>query len=201
MRTRYKAWAKPFLDEHPEISVSLEEIPSLKDFYLEIGSGKGEFLIKMAEKFPDKFFVGIEKDVTCAGITAKKMVEAKASNAKLIYADASQILPLLKEESVKTIFLNFSDPWPKKRHHKRRLTSEMFLKEYTRILPHKGRLIFKTDNVDLFNDSLEYFENSEFKLMNMTKNYLGDDEFDTMTEYEEFFRNEGTPINRVIYEK
>ncbi len=201
MRTHYKAWAKPFLDEHLEISIALDEIPNLKDFYLEIGSGKGEFLIKMAEKFPDKYFVGIEKNVTCAGITAKKMVEKEVKNAKLIYADASQILPLFKEESIKTIFLNFSDPWPKKRHHKRRLTSDLFLKQYLRVLPEGGKLIFKTDNIDLFNDSLEYFENSEFKLISKTNNYLGEDEFDTMTEYEEFFRNEGTPINRVIYER
>lgn len=201
MRTHYKAWAKPFLDEHLEISIPLDEIPNLKDFYLEIGSGKGEFLIKMAEKFPDKYFVGIEKNVTCAGITAKKMVEKEVKNAKLIYADASQILPLFKEESIKTIFLNFSDPWPKKRHHKRRLTSDLFLKQYLRVLPKGARLIFKTDNIDLFNDSLEYFENSEFKLISKTNNYLGEDEFDTMTEYEEFFRNEGTPINRVIYER
>ena len=201
MRTHYKAWAKPFLDEHLEISIPLDEIPNLKDFYLEIGSGKGEFLIKMAEKFPDKYFVGIEKNVTCAGITAKKMVEKEVKNAKLIYADASQILPLFKEESIKTIFLNFSDPWPKKRHHKRRLTSDLFLKQYLRVLSKGGKLIFKTDNIDLFNDSLEYFENSEFKLISKTNNYLGEDEFDTMTEYEEFFRNEGTPINRVIYER
>ena len=201
MRTHYKAWAKPFLDEHLEISIALDEIPNLKDFYLEIGSGKGEFLIKMAEKFPDKYFVGIEKNVTCAGITAKKMVEKEVKNAKLIYADASQILPLFKEESIKTIFLNFSDPWPKKRHHKRRLTSDLFLKQYLRVLSKGGKLIFKTDNIDLFNDSLEYFEDSEFKLISKTNNYLGEDEFDTMTEYEEFFRNEGTPINRVIYER
>ena len=201
MRTHYKAWAKPFLDEHPEISISLEEIPHQKDFCLEIGSGKGDFLINMANKFPELSFVGIEKNVTCSGITAKKMVEAKIENAKLIYADASQILPLFKEESVKTIFLNFSDPWPKKRHHKRRLTSELFLEEYLRVLAKGGRLIFKTDNIDLFNDSLEYFSTSEFRLISQTNNYMGDDEFDTQTEYEEFFRNEGTPINRVTYER
>lgn len=201
MRTKFKAWAKPFLDEHPEISLPMEELSSLNYIYLEIGSGKGEFLIKMANKFPELSFIGVEKNVTCAGITAKKMVEAEVKNAKLIYADAQQLLPLFKDGSIKTIFLNFSDPWPKKRHHKRRLTSDLFLKEYYRVLTKGGRLIFKTDNSDLFKDSLEYFENSSFKLISYTENYLGDDEFDTSTEYEEFFREEGTPIKRVIYEK
>ena len=201
MRTKYKAWAKPFLDEHKEVQIELEELANLKDVYLEIGSGKGEFLIKMATKYPDKLFIGVEKNVTCAGITAKKMVEVNLANCKLIYGDASQVLTYFKEGTIKTIFLNFSDPWPKKRHHKRRLTSDTFLKEYLRVLSSEGRLIFKTDNIDLFNDSLECFENSEFKLISKTNNYLGDDEFDTQTEYEEFFRNEGTPINRVIYQK
>ena len=201
MRTKFKAWAKPFLDEHPEISLPVEELSSLNSIYLEIGSGKGEFLIKMASKFPELSFIGVEKNVTCAGITAKKMVEADVKNAKLIYADAQQLLPNFKDGSIKTIFLNFSDPWPKKRHHKRRLTSDLFLKEYHRVLAKGGRLIFKTDNSDLFKDSLEYFENSSFKLISYTENYLGDDEFDTSTEYEEFFRKEGTPIKRVIYEK
>lgn len=201
MRTKFKAWAQPFLDEHKEVQYNKEEASSLKDFYLEIGSGKGEFLIKMASKNNDKLFIGIEKNVTCSGITAKKLVESKLDNAKLIYDDAANILPMLKEGSVKTIFLNFSDPWPKKRHHKRRLTSVSFLNEYLRVLPKGGKLIFKTDNIDLFNDSLEYFESSPFKLISKTNNYLGEDEFDATTEYEEFFRNEGTPINRVVYEK
>jgi len=201
MRTKFKAWAQPFLDEHKEVQYNKEDLSSLKDFYLEIGSGKGEFLIKMASKNNDKLFIGIEKNVTCSGITAKKLVESKLDNAKLIHDDAINILPMLKEGSVKTIFLNFSDPWPKKRHHKRRLTSVSFLNEYLRVLPKGGKLIFKTDNIDLFNDSLEYFESSPFKLISCTNNYLGEDEFDATTEYEEFFRNEGTPINRVVYEK
>ncbi len=201
MRTKFKAWAEPFLNEHPEISLTNEEISELKDFYLEIGSGKGDFLINMAKNNLDKFFVGIEKNVTCSGITAKKLVEIEEKNAKLLYADAINILPLLKDESVKTLFLNFSDPWPKKRHHKRRLTSEVFLKEYQRVIIKSGRLIFKTDNLDLFNDSLEYFQNSNFTLVSVTNDYQGDDKFDTETEYEVKKRKEGIPINRVIFQK
>ena len=200
MRTKYKAWAEPYLNEHPEISFSIEEINSLSNVYLEIGSGKGDFLLKMSEKYPDLLFLGVEKNVTCAGISAKKLVEAQ-SKARIIWADAMELLPLFKDNSVSAIFLNFSDPWPKKRHHKRRLTSDTFLKEYLRVLIPSGRLIFKTDNIDLFNDSLEVFEQTSFKLISKTNDYDGNDEFDAQTEYETNFRSKGTLINRVIYEK
>ena len=201
MRTKYKAWAKPFIDEHPEVGVSEEDLSSLKNFYLEIGSGKGDFLIQMASKYPKLTFIGVEKNVTCAGITAKKIFESGLTNAKIIFDDAINVLPNLNKGSVKTIFLNFSDPWPKKRHHKRRLTSNIFLDNYYRVLAKDGRLIFKTDNVDLFNDSLEYFIESKFKLISKTNNYDGKDEFDACTEYERNFRDQNIEISRVIYEK
>lgn len=201
MRTKYKAWAKPFLDEHLEVTISNEELADSKDFVLEIGSGKGEFLIEMATKYPNLLFVGVEKNVTCAGITAKKVVESGLTNAKIIFADVTTLFPIIKDESVSTIFLNFSDPWPKKRHHKRRLTSSIFLDNYYRILNKGSRLVFKTDNIDLFNDSLEYFQESHFSLVSSTNNYDGSDEFDACTEYERNFRSIGTPINRAIYEK
>ena len=200
MRTKFKAWAEPYLKEHQEISFSNEEIENLYDVYLEIGSGKGDFLIQMSEKYPNLLFVGVEKNVTCSGITAKKIVETN-SKAKIIWADAQELLPLFKDGSVNTLFLNFSDPWPKKRHHKRRLTSDLFLKEYLRVLKKGGRLIFKTDNIDLFNDSLEVFMETEFTLISKTNDKDGKDEFDAQTEYETNFRQKGTPINRVIYQK
>ena len=200
MRTKFKAWAEPYLAEHPEASIKIEDLSNI-DYYLEIGSGKGDFLIKMSEKFPDKTFIGVERNVTCSGITAKKIVESGLSNAKLIYIDANVLLPQIKDDSVSAIFLNFSDPWPKKRHHKRRLTNISLLKEYYRALKKDGLLIFKTDNLELFNDSLEYFKESDFIFMNMTNDYKGEDSFDAMTEYEEYFIKEGTPINRVVYKK
>ena len=200
MRTKFKAWAEPYLAEHPEVSIKIEDLSNI-DYYLEIGSGKGDFLIKMSEKFPDKNFIGVERNVTCSGITAKKIVESGLSNAKLIYIDANVLLPQIKDDSVSAIFLNFSDPWPKKRHHKRRLTNISLLKEYYRVLKKDGLLIFKTDNLELFNDSLEYFKESDFIFMNMTNDYKGEDSFDAMTEYEEYFIKEGTPINRVVYKK
>ena len=201
MRTKFKAWTKPYIDEHPECSLSDEEIAKLDSFYLEIGSGKGEFLIQMSQKNPDFFFVGVEKNVTCAGITTKKLVESEVKNAKLLYADAERIVPLLKDKSVNIIFLNFSDPWPKKRHHKRRLTSDKFLQEYKRVLKDDGKLIFKSDNVDLFAYSIEMFGMNGFKIDSLNHDYQGDDPFDSVTEYEASFKEEGIKIHRVVVSK
>ncbi|MBO6262286.1 MAG: tRNA (guanosine(46)-N7)-methyltransferase TrmB [Bacilli bacterium] len=201
MRTKYKPWAKPYIEEHTEVMCPFDMMNSYKDYYLEIGSGKGQFLVNMAKNHPDCFFIGMERNVTCAGFTAKKLVEQEINNAKLVYANAEQVLPLINEGSVNGIFLNFSDPWPKKRHAKRRLTSDSFLNQYLRILKKGAKLIFKTDNYDLFTYSLELLENSSFKLVEANYSYDGKDNFDEITEYEADFRSQGQPIYRLILEK
>jgi tRNA (guanine-N7-)-methyltransferase len=201
MRTKYKPWAKPYIEEHTEVMCPFDNINNYKNYYLEIGSGKGQFLVNMAKNHPDTFFIGMERNVTCAGFTAKKLVEGEITNAKLVYADAGQVLPLIEAESVEGIFLNFSDPWPKKRHAKRRLTSDSFLGQYYRILKKGAKLIFKTDNYDLFTYSLEILENSTFKLVEANYSYDGKDLFDEITEYEASFRELGQPIYRLILEK
>ena len=202
MRTKFKAWTVPYLEEHPEVMFTLEQLQSFKGaYYLEIGSGKGQFLVDMAKKFSDKFFIGVERNVTCSGITCKKLVEEEITNAKLMFIDAEALMKEIKDNSIESIFLNFSDPWPKKRHHKRRLTAESYLNNYYRVLKKGGRLIIKTDNVDLFSFTVENLENSLFKLVSKTDDYQDYDEFDTMTEYEKSFREVGTPIHRIVLEK
>lgn len=201
MRTKFKAWAEPFINEHPEVMCSFDSLNNQGDYYLEIGSGKGQFLLDMALKFPNIKFIGVEKNVTCAGFTAKKLVENNIANAKLVFGDAQMMTPSINSDSVKGIFLNFSDPWPKKRHSKRRLTSESFLLEYFRILKKGAKLIFKTDNYDLFTYSLEIISASPFKLVEANYSYDGKDSFDATTEYEANFRSQGMPIYRLILEK
>lgn len=202
MRTKFKAWTVPYIEEHQEVMFSEEQLLSFdKPYYLEIGSGKGQFLVDMAKKFPDKFFVGIERNVTCCGFTAKKLVEEQLPNAKLMFINAELLMDKIADNSIEAIFLNFSDPWPKKRHHKRRLTADSYLKNYYRVLKKGGRLIIKTDNVDLFAFTLENLENSSFKLVFKTDDYQDYDPFDTMTEYEKSFRDEGVAIHRIILEK
>lgn len=202
MRTKFKAWTEPYIKEHPEVMFNLEQLLAFdQPFYLEIGSGKGQFLLDMAKKFPGKFFIGVERNVTCSGITCKKLVDNEITNAKLMYIDAEVLMKEVKDDSIESIFLNFSDPWPKKRHHKRRLTAESYLNNYYRVLKNGGRLIIKTDNVDLFAFTVENIGNSKFKVISKTDDYQDYDDFDTMTEYEKSFRDDGVPIHRIVLEK
>lgn len=202
MRTKYKPWAKPYIDEHVEVMFTQEQLLSFgKPYYLEIGSGKGQFLVDMAKKFSDKFFVGVERNVTCCGFTAKKLVEEEITNAKLMFINAEILMVNIPDNSIDGIFLNFSDPWPKKRHHKRRLTAISYLNNYYRVLKSGGRLVIKTDNPDLFAFTLENIQETKFKTISQTDNYIEYDPFDTMTEYEQSFREEGVPIHRLVLEK
>ena len=196
MRTKYKAWSKPYLEEHQEVQVDESLFSSLNNIYLEIGSGKGQFLLEMAKKFPNRSFVGIERNVTCAGFTAKKLVEEEISNAKLIYMDAEKVLNEMKEDSVNILYLNFSDPWPKTKHHKRRLTSERFCALYRKVLKKEGYIIQKTDNLDLFDFSIETFKENGFKIVEEDRNYQVNAD-DVVTEYEEDFRKDNLPIYRI----
>ena len=108
MRTKFKAWAEPFINEHPEVMCSFDDLNNQGSYYLEIGSGKGQFLLDMAKKFPNIKFIGVEKNITCAGFTAKKLVENKIENAKLVFSDAQMMTPSINSDSIEGIFLNFS---------------------------------------------------------------------------------------------
>ena len=196
MRTKYKAWTKPYLEEHLEVQVKEEDFSTISDIYLEIGSGKGQFLLDMALKYPSRNFIGIERNQTCAGFTAKKLVDNEVSNAKLIYMDAEKVLSEMKESSVNILYLNFSDPWPKTKHHKRRLTSERFCNLYKKVLKSDGVIIQKTDNLDLFNFSIETFKENGFKILEEDRDYQVNEE-DVVTEYEADFRKDNLPIYRI----
>lgn len=201
MRTKYKAWALPYINEHKEVMIDSIQIKNLKDYYLEIGSGKGKFLIDISNKFSNKQFIGLERNVTCAGITAKKLVESELSNAKLIFDDAERLLLSINNNSLSGIFLNFSDPWPKKRHARRRLTSPHYLKEYLRILKPGCYVYIKTDNDSLYEYSLESIVDSGFELVSNMEDYKQDEEFDTPTEYELSFIEKGFKIHRIVLKK
>ena len=206
MRMKNKKWSIPFLNEHKEIvlyEVSYDN-ELLKDFinhqplYLEIGTGKGDFILNMAKNNPNTYFIGIEKSITCLAITAKKIVNEDIKNVLLIADDVSKVFAYLPQGSIDKLFLNFSDPWPKKRHEKRRLTYKTFLDEYKKILKSNGESIMKTDNIDLFNYSIESFTSNGFILEQVNFDYDGLDTNDVMTEYERFFRDEGTKINKLV---
>ena len=197
MRTKFKPWAEPYIKEHPEIQADNDFIINNKDIYLEIGSGKGLFLTTLATRYPNKTFVGIERNVTCCGFFAKKIVDNKLNNVKLYYVDAEKALSELPEDCLSYIYLNFSDPWPKKRHHKRRLTSERFIPLYQKVLKKGGVIVMKTDNEELFDYSKENFVNNGFIIEKEERIYSSIDEDDAYSEYELDFRKEGLPIYRM----
>ena len=205
MRTKYRQWAVDYLGEHPE--VVLEKIDFSKGFFtekplrVEIGSGKGDFIVTMAKNHPNVHYLAVEKVRTVAGILAKKVVDEQIDNVRVFPNDIAIIFEEMGDESVDEIYLNFVDPWPKKRHAKRRLTSNSFLNEYFRVLKKGAKLIFKTDNYDLFTYSLELIAVSSFKLVEANYSYDGKDPFDEITEYEADFRAENMPIYRLILEK
>lgn len=201
MRTKYKPWAKPYLDEHQEVQYPFDELKKLSHLHLEVGCGKGAFIIEMAKRNPDTFYLAIEKNVTCAGISAKALVEEDIKNAKLMYIDGDLVIDELNEGSVKVLYLNFSDPWPKKRHEKRRLTSLGFINKYIRILENGGEIRFKTDNDDLYQFSKECFAQSTLKVVEDIEDYQELASDDCMTEYESRKREAGLKIHRLILRK
>lgn len=205
MRTKFKQWAVDYLGEHPELV--LEKIDFADEFFsksklaFEIGSGKGDFIVNIAKKNPDVHYLAIEKVKTVAGMMAKKIVDEQVSNVKVFANDASIIFNEIKDNFVDIIYLNFVDPWPKKKHAKRRLTFITFLNQYYRILKDDGLLIFKSDNDGLFEFSKEEINKTKFKVVAVEENYIFDEQNDVMTEYETKFRNLNQNIHRLILKK
>ncbi|MBR2138698.1 MAG: tRNA (guanosine(46)-N7)-methyltransferase TrmB [Bacilli bacterium] len=163
---------------------------------IEIGTGKGKFIIEKALQNPDINFIGIEKYDSPLVSAVKKLEELDIKNLKLICYDAFTIGEVFDKE-VHKIYLNFSDPWPKKRHAKRRLTSEIFLSKYDSIFKDLKRIQMKTDNDDLYEYSLESLISYGYDVVKTDTNY-----FDTITtEYEDKFISLGKNINYIYVEK
>ena len=168
--------------------------------YIEIGMGKGQFIIEMARRNPDKNFIGIEKYSSVLVRALEKCEEDAPANLRFIRMDAEEILDVFAVDEVSGIYLNFSDPWPKDRHAKRRLTYRDFWARYKEILKPEGQVIFKTDNRPLFDFSLEEVEIAGWTLENVTfdlhhSEYM---EGNVMTEYEAKFSAKGNPIHRLV---
>lgn len=179
-------WSEIFGNDHP--------------VYIEIGMGKGQFIMELAKQHPENNYVGIEKYSSVLVRALEKQAEENLSNLFFIRMEAENIVEVFEKGEVAGIYLNFSDPWPKDRHAKRRLTSVQFLNRYEQILADKGHVIFKTDNRDLFNFSLEQVELApNWKLLNHTFD-LHHSEYvkgNIMTEYETRFVEKGNAICRM----
>ncbi|MDF2586762.1 MAG: tRNA ((7)-)-methyltransferase [Anaerocolumna sp.] len=168
--------------------------------HIEIGMGKGKFLMQLATLNPDINYIGIEKYSSVLIRAIEKRNEIELSNLFFIRFDAEYINDIFAENEISRIYLNFSDPWPKDRHAKRRLTSKEFFARYNQILKTDGEVIFKTDNRDLFAFSLEEVEIAGWKLKNSTfdLHHSEYNEGNVMTEYEEKFSKMGNPIHRLV---
>lgn len=169
--------------------------------HIEIGMGKGKFITTLAQKNPDINYVGIEKYSSVLVRALEKVKELEVDNLRFILMNAENIEEVFEKNEVNQIYLNFSDPWPKDRHAKRRLTSTTFLGRYNNVLKPEGRVEFKTDNRSLFDFSLDEVPNAGWKIENYTFDLHNDislNEGNIMTEYEEKFSKLGTPINKLI---
>lgn len=172
-----------------------------KDLFLEIGPGKGKFIIELAKKYPDYNFLVVEINKTIAGYCLKAIDRSELTNVKLVADDFYKIVDCLEPNSIDGIFLNFSDPWPKKRHTKRRLTSDNFFKAYYKILKLNHNIYIKSDNKPFFDYSYDQALKFKYSVLSLCEDYKDDDEFDSVTEYEEKFFNKGIKINRMILRK
>lgn len=180
-------WEEIFGNKHP--------------IHIEIGMGKGTFITTLAQMNPGINYVGIEKYSSVLVRAVEKQNELKLPNLKFIRMDAELITNIFGEGEVDKIYLNFSDPWPKDRHAKRRLTSKEFFARYNVILKKDGQVHFKTDNRELFDFSLEEVVNANWKLLEHTFDLHNNDkmnEGNVMTEYETRFSSEGKPICKLI---
>ncbi|MDE5864729.1 MAG: tRNA (guanosine(46)-N7)-methyltransferase TrmB [Lachnospiraceae bacterium] len=168
--------------------------------YVEIGMGKGQFIMTLAENNPDINYVGIEKYSSVLVRAIEKQEEKDLPNLYFIRMEAENITEVFDQGEVAGIYLNFSDPWPKDRHAKRRLTSTQFLARYEKILADDGQIVFKTDNRELFEFSLQQVEEAQWKLLNYTYDLHHSEyvEGNIMTEYEARFVEKGNAICRMV---
>lgn len=198
MRLRNVKNAKEIIDSN-ELVITENIFDNNHKLYIEIGCGKGDFIIENALRNPDINYIGIEKYESVL-VRALQKVESIPPNLRFMCIDALTLGDYFNH-NVDQIFLNFSDPWPKKRHAKRRLTSAIFLDLYNKISRDSINIKMKTDNKDLFAYSIKEFNNNGFYIEDISLNLPEDYENNVMTEYEKKFRKDNVNINYVKVKK
>ena len=205
-----KKWTMPYLEANTDFVIfqpesnkgNWKKILNKDILHIEIGCGKGDYFIQMSNMYPDEGWLAIEKDYNCAAVAAKKALENRPDNALMIAHDAANINEWFLDEEVDVIHLNFSDPWPKSKNSKRRLSHSNFLQQYFKILNKNGKIILKTDNKKFFEYSLIEFTNFGYKLENVWVDFRDEDHpEDAISEYEAKFMSLGQPIYRAIFSK
>ncbi|HDT7940139.1 TPA: tRNA (guanosine(46)-N7)-methyltransferase TrmB [Enterococcus faecium] len=207
MRVRNRPGAAEMLAAHPNFVISdptlwkgkwNELFENDHPIHIEIGMGKGQFITGMAKAHPEINYIGVEMQVSVVSIALDKLIEQPLPNLKLLHVDGSALTEYFADSEVDQIYLNFSDPWPKKRHEKRRLTYKTFLAVDEQILRPNGEIHFKTDNQGLFEYSLASFSQYGMILKQVWLDlHQSQFEGNIMTEYEEKFSSKGQRIYRV----
>lgn len=206
MRQRNKPWAKEKLEQYPQYVMAAPEqnkgkwqdvFDNIQPLHIEIGTGKGRFITGMAKANPNINYIGIELQDSVIVTALDKIIEEELPNVKLMNVNAADLREFFEAGEVDRVYLNFSDPWPKTRHAKRRLTYKTFLKNYEEILVKNGEIHFKTDNQGLFEFSLMSFSEYGLLLKNISLDLHNSGvEGNIMTEYEEKFSKKGNRIYR-----
>lgn len=208
MRMRKKGWAEPFLTEHPEVVIATptevkgqwKQRLNCDELHVEIGCGKGDYFIQMAQKDNQVGWIGVEKERNVAAVAAKKAVEAELGNLAMIALDAENIDTWFAPNEIDVIHLNFSDPWSKAGYKKRRLSHGTFLEKYKSLLVKNGKIIMKTDNQGLFEFSLAEFSQNGWVLSEVSVDFRRvEHPEDAISEYEAKFMSLGQPIYRAIF--
>ncbi|WP_373898230.1 tRNA (guanosine(46)-N7)-methyltransferase TrmB [Haloimpatiens sp. FM7315] len=209
MRLRKKWWARPELEKSTAFISEAksmkgkwqEEFKNSNDIYLELGCGRGGFVSKAALKYPDKNFVAVDLKDEVLIYVLKKIQEEELENIRITAMNIMGISEVFDKGEVKRIYINFCNPWPKDRHKKRRLTHTKFLSYYKEFIEKGTEIWFKTDDDELFEESLDYFRESGFALKYLTRDLQSEDfKENIVTEYEAKFKAEGVKIKFLVAE-
>lgn len=207
MRLKHVPGSRELIQSHEALILDNQEnkridLHSLFDnenpIHIEIGMGKGKFVYEMAKHNQNINYIGIEKYDSAIVYGLYKVLEEPQKNLYLVRTDATDLTTLFSDDSIERIYLNFSDPWPKERHAKRRLTHKNFLKLYEQVLKKGSEIHLKTDNIDLFNYSLESLEEYGMVILYKSNDLHEEEVFNIMTEFEEKFSKKGVKINKLI---
>lgn len=208
MRVKHKKWAVPLMEAHPEMMTMdpasfkgrwQKRFAKPQPLQVEVGMGKGQFIIGMAKAHPEINFIGLEIESTVAAIALKNALPEQLPNLTLVRGDGAGLDTYFEDGSIDRLYLNFSDPWPKTRHEKRRLTYKTFLANYQQVVKPGGGLEFKTDNQGLFEYSLTSLNNFGmiFDGVWLNLHESPENEGNVETEYEQRFASLGQPIYKL----
>ena len=209
MRLRKKHWAIPEMEKNPYVFFNgedykgkwKEEFGNDNEIHIEIGAGKGAFIQELSKRNPDINYVIVEMESNAFVYACRKILEDELENVRALPINAETLTEYFDQDEVSRIYINFCNPWPKPRHHKRRLTHPRLLSVYRKILKKNSRIYMKTDDQDLFEATLEYTSENGYEIIEANKDMkLEDYPENIVTEYERKWRSQNIPICYGIFE-